>query len=175
MYEDPQSLGRVAGLGIEPQDINAMSDKMVRSMLSNVALAGGRRPRVIVDSADVSNESSMTMNANLLTDNLLSGLSASAAGRMTFLSRESAAMVERERRLKRDGVVDSGTLPSAPVAGADYKLRVRITDQVATAQNGTRAKYFQVLFQMVDLETTEIVWTGIDQLRKSGQDDVVYR
>ncbi|MDN3517245.1 hypothetical protein QWY84_06470 [Aquisalimonas lutea] len=178
VYEDPETTGRVGGVGIESQDVVAMTDEMMRDMLRNRMLAGRDvPPRVIIDNAYLDNESSSVINTNQLTDRLRIELNRAANGRMVFVSRESADMVQQERDAKRDGVVDSGTIrETAAQAGADYRLRGRITSLDAVDRDSqTQSRYTQVTFEMVDLELGTIVWSGLYEMRKAAQDNVLYR
>jgi hypothetical protein len=85
--------------------------------------------------------------------------------------------VARERDLKRQGAVDTGTttLTKAQLGG-DYRLGGRIVslDQ-RSPSTGLMSRYNQITFEMVDLETGEIVWSGIYEFLKTAQDDVIYR
>jgi PBP1b-binding outer membrane lipoprotein LpoB len=121
VYEDPGSPGRVQGVGIESQDIQSMADRMVRDMLANQYLAGrSTSPRVIIDAEYFRNESSQPINKNLITDKLRVDLNRAANGRMVFVGRNYANMVQEERELKREGVVTGGTGGTSPApAGAD--------------------------------------------------------
>jgi len=178
VYTDPSSPGLVRGVGIESQDIVSMTDKMVRDMLTNKALAGrARPPRVIVDSAYFHNEGHSRINKKMITDRLRVGLNRSAAGRMVFVGRHFADMVEKERDLKRTGVVSGGTERAARAPmGADYRLGGRITSRAATkAGTAMMSLYHVITFEVVDLETGEIVWTGMYEFKKTAQDDVIYR
>src|SRR5690606_39819766 len=60
VYEDVRtSSSIVQGIGIESQDIVAVTDRMMRDMLANQLLAGrSPAPRVIIDSQYFTNESS---------------------------------------------------------------------------------------------------------------------
>jgi len=178
VYEDVGAPGRVSGVGIESQDIVATSDKMMRDMLANPTLAGAATPpRVILDAAYVNNESMQRINKNLIVDRLRVGLQRAAAGRMIFVSRENAEMVETERELKRAGYVDTATSGlTRAQAGADYRLAGRINSQQGLDRgDGTASRYSQVTFEMIDLESGVIVWTDMYEFKKSAQDDVVYR
>jgi PBP1b-binding outer membrane lipoprotein LpoB len=178
VYEDVGAPGRVSGVGIESQDIVATSDKMMRDMLANPTLAGAAPPpRVILDAAYVSNESTQRINKNLIVDRLRVGLQRAAAGRMIFVSRENADMVEKERELKRAGYVDTATTGlTRAQAGADYRLAGRINSQQGLDRgDGTASGYYQITFDMIDLESGVIVWTDMYEFKKSAQDDVVYR
>jgi hypothetical protein len=62
-----------------------------------------------VDGEFFHNESAQAINKNLITDRLRIGLNRAARGRMVFVGRHYAGMVQQERDLKRQGVVDVGT------------------------------------------------------------------
>ena len=177
-YQDPGSRGPVAGVGIEAQDIINMTDRMMRDMLANPVLAGSKTaPRVIIDAEYFRNESSSRLNTNSITDRLRVSLNRSAEGRMTFVGRQFSDMVAKERDLKRQGVVDQGTLPATRAPqGADYRLGGRITSlDSRSPATGQMSRYNQITFEMVDLETSQIVWSGIYEFLKTAQDDVIYR
>ncbi len=178
-YFDTTTSGPVAGVGIESQDVNSMADKMVRSMLSNRILAGQSvPPRIMVDASHFQNQGSSRINLNMITDAIRHGLIEYAQGRLRFISSESTLMVEQERTIKRQGVTDTGTLASQSqnVLGVDYILRGRITtlDSVQ-ANTGMTSRYHQIVFEMVDSNTREIVWGGTYKFGKAGADDVIYR
>lgn len=178
VYEDASTTGKVGGVGIESQDIVAVTDEMMRDMLANRMLAGRDiPPRIIIDNEYMRNESSSVVNTNMLTDRLRIELNRAANGRMIFVGREYAGMVQKERDLKRDGAVDGGTIrETAAQAGADYRLAGRITSLDASDRSdGTQSRYSQITFEMVDMELGTIVWSGLYEMRKAGRDDVVYR
>ncbi|MBI3446139.1 MAG: penicillin-binding protein activator LpoB [Magnetospirillum sp.] len=177
-YIDPGSMGPVKGVGIESQDIIGMTDQMLRDMLAQPRLANAQvPPNVIIDAEYFYNESSSRLNKNSITDRLRVGLNRAAAGRMQFVGRNYADMVQKERDLKRQGTVDKATLPAARAQkGGDYRLGGRITSLDARdPKTGQAQRYSQIIFEMVDLETSEIVWSGIYEFAKAGQDDVIYR
>lgn len=175
---DPNSRGPVAGVGIEGQDIIAVTDKMMRDMLANPMLANRERPpQVIVDADMFRNQSSQRINSNIIVTRLRSGLTNAAQGRMVFVSRESIAAVERERQLKRQGQVDSGTIGlTRATAGADYALRGVIASlDSRQATTGMIQRYNQISFEMIDLERGTIVWSGIYEFARAAADDIIYR
>ncbi len=175
---DPGSRGPVNGVGIEGQDILAMTDQMMRDMLSNPTLVNrAAPPQVIVDGEYFSNESSQRINRNLIADRLRINLNRSSQGRLIFVSRQSAAMVEQERDLKRQGRVDSGTnsLTQAQ-AGGDYRLRGNIGSiDSRDPRTGMVQRYNQITFEMIDLERGTIVWSGIYEFARAAADDIIYR
>lgn len=178
VYQDVNSPGLVQGIGIESQDIVSMTDRMMRDMLANPVLAGRNPPpRVIVDSEYFRNEGSTPINKNLITDRLRVELNRAASGRMLFIGRHYSDMVTKERDLKRQGLVTEGTLGSARAqAGGDFRLGGRIASQDSIQMSsGMASRYHQVTFEMVELETGLIVWSGMYELSKVAANDVVYR
>lgn len=177
-YEKVESQGRVSGVGIESQDVVDMTNLMMKDIQKNPAFSNpGDPPRVIIDAEYFINESSMRIDKNLITDRLRVNLNRTAAGKMLFIGRQYGGMIEGERALKRKGQADQGTLGKAEKQlGADYRLAGRITTQDAIdPKTGARSRYNMITFEMVDLETGEIVWSNIYEFKKSAQDDIVYR
>lgn len=177
VYEDVHSTGSVAGVGIESQDIVAVSDTMVRDMMATPVLAGKQiAPYVIIDDAYFTNESSSIINKRMITERLMINLNRAAQGRMVFVERAAANMVEKERMLKRDGLVAQGSMGSArKIAGADYRLTGRIMSlDSIDPRTGRQSRYTAITFKMVDLETGISVWTNMYEFKKASQNDVVY-
>jgi len=178
VYQAPDTTGPSAGVGIESQDIVGMCDQMMRDMMANPLLANAARPpHVIVDSAYFRNEGSQRINLNLITDRIRVALIRAANGRMVFVGRHAADMVEKERKLKREGVVGGGTAPAAAkTLGADYRLSGRIADlNQLSNTTGMTTRFTQIIFEMMDLETGAVVWAGEYSFRKSAADDIIYR
>jgi hypothetical protein len=175
---DPSTRGPVSGVGIESQDILAMTDQMMRDMLQNQSLANAARPpQVIVDARYFQNLSSQRLNTNAITDRLRVGLTRAAQGRMVFVSRESFGMVSEERSMRRAGRVDVGTVGlTRAQAGGDYRLvgRINSLDQ-RNPRTGVMQRYNQITFEMVDLERGVIVWSGIYEFARAAADDILYR
>ncbi len=178
IYVAPETPGPVQGIGIESQDITSMTDEMMRDMLASPILAGRTRPpRVIIDAEYFRNESSSRINKNLISDRLRVGLNRAAHGRMVFVGRHYADMVAHERELKRSATVDAGTIRTTPgQAGGDFRLGGRIASLDAIDRStGLKSRYHQITFEMVDLEYGTIVWSGIYELKKASQEDILYR
>ena len=175
---DPGTKGPVSGVGIESQDVVAMTDRMMRDMLSSPALAGrATPPRVIIDAEEFKNSGSQIINKNTIVNRLRVALNRSAQGRMTFVGRNYARAVDDERDLKRSGKTDVGTTGlSKAVLGVDYRLGGEITSlDSRSGKSGMQQRYSQIVFEMFDAETQELVWTGMYELSRAAADDVVYR
>lgn len=180
--QDPERKGLVSGVGIESQDIVAMSNQMVHDMLGDPRFAARiaksvARPRIVIDSEYFSNESSQPINRNLITQRLLVGLNQAAGDKLVFVNRAQQAMVAEERERKRSGATDTGTTGLRKAAlGVDYRLSGRIGSlDSRSAASGMVQSYVQVSFEMTDLESGELVWTGLYEFSRAAADDVVYR
>jgi PBP1b-binding outer membrane lipoprotein LpoB len=178
MEVDPSRKGPVSGVGVEGQDIVAMTDAMMRDILAEPIFADtGKRPRVIIDSQYFVNESSQAINKNMITQRLMVNLNRAARSKMQFINRQNSAMIEQERELKRSGTVDSGTTGLTKAqAGADYRLSGKITssDQ-RNVKTGMVQRMTTIFFEMTDLESGEIVWSGLHDVSRAAADDVIYR
>ena len=175
---DSSRKGPVSGVGVESQDIIAMTDSMMRDMLSEQIFQDtGKRPRVIVDSEYFVNESSQAINKNIITQRLMVNLNRAAKTRMQFINRQNTAMIESERQLKRSGTTDVGTTGLTKAqAGADYRLSGKINSlDSRNVKTGFIQRYTQISFEMTDLESGEIIWSGIYEFSRAAADDVVYR
>jgi hypothetical protein len=171
------SVRGVSGIGFESQDLKAMSDQMVRDILSQPQFGNAATPpRVIVDNERFVNESSQVMNMNLVLDRLRIELMRAAQGRIQFVSRQNVDLVEAEKTLKARGRVDAGSsTTSRAIAGADYRLVGKLTSQTSQARNGMRANFYQFSFEMLDLNNSLSVWGNLYDVKKAGADDRVYQ
>ena len=174
---DPTVPGMVTGLGIEAQDIISMADEMMRDMLTNPVLSARTKPpRVIIDDAYFRNEGSQPINKKLIVNRLRANLARAAQGRMRFVGREFADAVERERTLKREGVTDVGTTGLTKAqSGADYRLTGTIATLDSSSRKGLEQRYTQITFEMIDLESSELVWSNTYEISRAAADDVLYR
>ena len=179
MELDPNGRGAISGIGIESRDIDAMADQVVRELMSRPDLVKSEKPpRVVVDSEEFRNDSSQRIDRNMITDALRASLNRASAGRIRFISRESMAIIMRERELKRAGVADAGTRGMTQgIAGLDFQMIGKMTSlDNRDARSGLVQRRTQVIFELVDMETGELPWTSQPYiiLRAAG-DDVVYR
>lgn len=179
VYQDVASISpTTAGVGVESQDVVSMTDRMMRDILATPSIAGrATPPRIIMDSAYFSNDSSSRINKNAITDRLRIELSRAAQGRLVFVARQYNDMVERERESKRSGQTDGGSIRTTKaMAGVDFRLVGRITSLDAASRNsGAVSRYHQITFELVDMEYGTIVWSGLYEFKKEAQDDILYR
>lgn len=177
VYEDPTSPGAVSGTGIEAQDVISATDQMMRDILATPVIASRATPaRVVIDSTYFKNESSSPVNKNLFTDRLRTELNRAAAGRLTFLARHHAELIEEERVLEQEGVVTPGTQGNTkPSLGYDYRLGGRIASLDAIGAKSQKSRYYQITFELIERGSGVVVWSGVYEFRKTGKDDLIYR
>jgi PBP1b-binding outer membrane lipoprotein LpoB len=179
VYRDIESRSAAGGIGLEARDITSVTDELFRDLISS-GMFNQRKtpPRILIDSKHLINQSSARIDKDVLTDTLRTRLVRASLGKIYFVSRESIGIVEKERKLKRDGVVDTGSRSLAKAtAGVDFFLRGRISslDQV-NSSTGVHDRAYSMSFELVDMEQGIIAYAmGPYQFAKFGNDDVIYR
>src|ERR1043166_5893094 len=152
----PDERGFVAGTGVESQDLVAVTDKMARNILNVRQIANAQgTPRVILD--PVVNETRFPINKDI------------------FLARERMAALEKERQLKQSGQVTSSTDPNVVAfKGADFVLTGKLQGLTTKTAAGT-SDYVLYSFQLIDVNTSDIIWEGSSEIKKQGLEDAAYR
>lgn len=160
--------------GIESQDIVSMTDKMVRDMLTYpVFSTANSNAVVIVDDKYFTNDSNQRMNKKLIVDRLRTDLFRAAKGRIRFVARHASNMFEHEQNLRQDGVV-GGTARTQ--TQAFYRLTGSFKNQAVNTGRAQLTNYVQVTFEMVDLQSNELVWTNMFEFKKAGFEETsVYK
>lgn len=176
-YIDPTRESASSGVGIESNDVIGMADKMVRSILNDSMISTlDTPPRVVVDETNFTLDGNARINRKLITTRLRNGLSRAAKGKMVFVARHGQAAIMKERALKAEGLVDTGTIrQTKAVAGVDFKLMGSILTNDERHANGTTSRYHFINFELIDMELGVIVWSDGYEFKKTGVDDVVYR
>jgi penicillin-binding protein activator len=166
--------GFVAGTGIESQDIVTVADQMARGILSvpEVARAQGI-PRVVL--LPVINDTRFPINKEIFLREIMALLNERAAGKVRFLARDRMQELERERELKKSGQVTSNTDPNVvQFRGADLMLTGKLTGQTTRTSAGI-SDYVLYTFELIDPNTSDIIWQGSHRIKKQGLEDASYR
>ncbi len=170
-YVDPNTQGRIAGTGIESQDINAAAQQAAQSIVNLPQIANVSRPPVIMVTP-VTNRSSTPIDTSLYTSELRDTLLANAGGRVRFIERDVSAMNQHEQEMINSGEVvgqgDRGAL------AYDYILTAEIQG-ISMASGEGQSDYFRVAFKLKDRRTDELVWSNVYQIKKEGRESAVYR
>lgn len=174
-YVEPGAQGRVAGTGIESQDIAAAAQAAAASMLQLPQITQAARPPVVIITP-VTNRSASPIDTNLYTTKLRGALMQHSGGRIVFLARDAAAATnEREQQLREAGAVQPGGTATSGRMGAtyDYVLTAELQG-IATATREGKSDYFLVSFKLVDFSDV-LVWESQYEIKKEGRESGVYR
>lgn len=170
----PDETGRVAGTGVESQDLVAVSDKMARGIVAVERIRTAAIPPNVV-LLPVENETRFTINKDIFNTRIRALLNQRASGRVTFLARERLQALEKERELKQQGALGGGTTPGpTEFGGADYFLTGKLTSLTTKTSRGV-SDYVLYTFQLIDARTSAIVWEDMAEMKKQGLDDAAYR
>jgi len=172
----PDERGFVAGTGIESQDIVTVADKMSRAIVGVPQIANAQTtPRIVL--LPVKNESRFPINKEIFLEEIMSLLNERSNGKVRFLARDRMADLERERELKQTGqlTTTAGTdLSKSQFKGADYMLTGKLMSQTTKTTAGT-SDYVLYTFELIDPNTSEIIWQGRHNIKKQGLEDAAYR
>jgi PBP1b-binding outer membrane lipoprotein LpoB len=168
---DPSEMSRGAGTGIESQDVLEVTDKMARRILGTPAIAEAAEPPVI-GVLPVENNTRFPIQKDLFTDRIRAMLNSKTQGKVRFVARERMESVDLERQLKQEGAL-SGK-PEGMVLGVDYFLTGKLGGLSQAGSTG-QSDYVLYTFQLIDANTTEIMWEDYHDIKKEGMEDVIYR
>jgi len=172
----PDERGFVAGTGIESQDIVTVAEKMARGIVTVPEIANRQGvPRVVL--LPVKNETRFPINKDIFLQEIMSLLNERSDGKVRFLARDRMADLERERELKQTGQVTSTTgtdLTRSQFKGADFMLTGKLMSQTTKTSAGT-SDYVLYTFELIDPNTSEIIWQGRHNVKKQGLEDAAYR
>jgi penicillin-binding protein activator len=174
-YVDPGSQGKVAGTGIESQDVTAAANQAAQSILNVPEIARAAQPPIIMITA-VQNKSSSPVDTSLYTSILRDTLIANAGSKMRFLDRSQASTNQREQEMIDSGEVAGAGVPAADRQAAtyDYILTAELQG-IGMASGQGQSDYFRIAFKLVDRRTDLVPWTNAYQIKKEGRDSAVYR
>jgi penicillin-binding protein activator len=166
--------GFVVGTGIESQDVVTVADKMARGIIGLPQIANARGvPRIVL--LPVKNETRFAINKEIFLKEIRAALNEKAAGKVLFLARDRMAELEKEREMKQTGQVTSSTDPNVnQFKGADYMLTGELTGLTTRMSAGT-SDYVLYNFQLLDPNTSDILWEGSHRIKKQGLEDAAYR
>jgi PBP1b-binding outer membrane lipoprotein LpoB len=162
---DVDSSDSVTGTGLQSQDIRTMVNTMSAKLKADGILAPGKEgERVSFFITELRNDSSDVIDKQLILRELRTELFNSFGRTIRILDRSPEAndIVDAERRMKDRGEV-SGT-NTRKVAGSDFVLKGVIASRDRQAGK-LKSSYINVTFELTDLVTSELVWTGDYSMR----------
>ncbi len=155
-----------------PTDANKTSEVLIKSMLEKAWLEDfrkghpGAKPVVIVD--DIENR---TDDHNIDTKAIGKGLEDELinSGKIRFIDKAARENILKEIKYHNEsGMVNQATAKKkGKQTGADFFLRGQFSNIVSEApKGGYKTVTYQTIVQLVDLETSEIVWSQKYDIKK---------
>ncbi|HTL51983.1 MAG TPA: hypothetical protein VL860_05325 [Planctomycetota bacterium] len=161
----------VEGTGIGSHDIHVCADQWTGKILKLVYQKQWEEaPTVIMFPAE--NRTTQQIDSQIITTKLQNELLNSADGKLRFIVRDNLDEVMAERDRKRQGVVSSGSKKA--LKGYDYYIKLKLMS--STARRGAdESNYVLMSCQLIDAESTELIWSGEYEFKKVGQRGVQYQ
>lgn len=172
---NPDAPDTVTGTGLQSQDIRTMANDMATKIKASGALAPSREgERASFFIYQLRNDSSDTIDKEIILTKLRTNLFEAFGRQVKIIDRapEATELVDAERRMKERGEV-SGT-NDRKVAGSDFVLKgtIKSRDRQAAA---LKSSYILVTFELTDLVTQELVWTGDYEMKTESEMSVINR
>lgn len=151
------------------QDAREIFDKMTADCLSKpwidhwMASSGGNRPIIFL--GNVRNNTQEYINTELFTDEIQRELINS--GRVRVKAEKDAREELRDERLDTK-YNDPETIKAVAMElNADFALVGAVNDNQQRSGDGrTVVSYYQATMELINVETAEKVWVGIEQIKK---------
>ena len=169
-YINPDEPDELGGAGIDSQEIRTVSDNMARDLVGLPALAGASK-KPIIALLPVKNETHFRIDADIINLRIRNAL-IKFSDRATFVQRERIEDIRAERAAKRAGDVSSSG--EQMVSGADYFLTGTIKELSKSAK-GKEANYTYFSFELIDAESSNVVWANDYEVKKVAERGVLYR
>jgi len=144
---------------------------MAESLLSipEITKAEGM-PRIAL--LPVKNSTRFVFNKDIFTTKIRIELNKNANRKVRFLARDRIEDIMKERERKREKMVTASK--EADMLGVDFYLTGEIAG-LSKATKGHRSDYFILSFQLIDTETSDIIWEDAYEVKKEGIAGVAYQ
>lgn len=167
----PDQDDNIGGTGIESTDVRTVARTMAAALLEMPQISqAAQAPTIAL--LPVKNSTRFVFNKDILTKKIRIELNEQARGKIRFLARERLDEVIDERNAKRDKFFEGKT--GGSLLGADYYLTGELMG-LSKAHEGDRSDYIIMSFQLIDTETTEILWENDYEVKRVGEAGVVYQ
>lgn len=172
---NPDAPDTVTGSGLQSQDIRSIASQMATKIKASGALAPTREgERATFYMYELRNDSSDTIDKEIILTKLRTELFEAFGRQVRILDRspEATQLTDDERRMKESGRV-SGT-NDRKRAGSDFVLKGTIKSRDRLAGK-LKSSYILVTFELTDLVTQELVWTGDFDMKTESEKSVINR
>jgi len=167
----PDSDDGLGGTGIEATDVRTVARKMAISILEIPEIANAiGMPRIAL--LPVKNSTRFIINKDIFTQKIRIELNKNTSGKMRFLARDRIEDILKEREAKREELFT--TSKEADLLGVDFYLTGELTG-LSKASGGHRSDYILMSFQLIDAETSDIIWEDSYEIKRVGITGVAYQ
>ena len=170
-YADPGQ-AQIIGDKWNPTDANLTVEKMVKDMGAAAWIANWRddahktakdRPFVLVD--DMENRTSEIIDTKALFEDLRSQILND--GKVRFVDGDMRQKILNEYKYQQSGTVTKKEIKGpGNQRGADFFLSGAISS-INSQQDGKSSVQYQIEMKLVNISTGELVWSGIEKIRKN--------
>lgn len=156
------------GLGVSSDDIEKMANKMGLAMAEVAINLHENRVNVIFDSNNIINESSnYNLDKGQIVDKIKVILNRTPGGLFRFIGKTNTkSLVSDEYKVN---------IKKKKPTIVNYVLTGRIGSHDTMTQKGTRLRYSTFTFELLDISTSEIIWTDSYEYKKRVNIDKIYR
>ncbi len=168
---DPDADDALGGTGIDSGDLRAIASKMARDLLEVPEIAQAKSPPTIALEG-VRNGTRFVIDTDIFLVKIRGLLNQHCRNKVRFLARADLERILKERKAKREGVFSSSGEKS--LLGADFFLTGELLS-ISKARDQSRSDYILYSFQLIDAESSLMVWEGQADVKKVGRRGTLYR
>lgn len=181
----PDADDGLGGTGIEATDVRTVARRMAVSILDTPEITGALGiPKIAL--LPVKNSTRFIIDKDIFIKKIRIELNKHTKGKVRFLARDSVReevteYILKERRFKREdkdedefGVTDVTASKDADLFGVDFFLTGELTC-LTKAVRSSRSDYILMSFQLIDAETSEIIWEDAYEIKRVGVSGVAYQ
>jgi hypothetical protein len=161
----------LGGTGPESGDFRSCAERIARGITGIRWPREGEQPRIAL--IPFTNHTRFRVDVKLLQNKAMHDIVSFVRGKALLLARDSEEQVMAEREKKRSGHFDSGKKSKA-MFGADYLLKGEMRALSKSSRDGV-SDYIQYNFELIDAETTAILWVGECTTKKVGSIGVIFQ
>jgi hypothetical protein len=171
----PDAPDTVTGTGLQSQDVRTMAMDMAAKIKASGVLAPGKEgDRASFFIYELRNDSSDTIDKELILTKLRTNLFEAFGRQVKIIDRSPQAsdLVDAERRMKDRGQVSGSN--DRKIAGSDFVLKGTMKSRDRQAGK-LKSSYILVTFELTDLVTQELAWTGDYEMKTESEKSVINR
>ncbi len=172
-YVNPNKTDNTNTVNLESQDIIGVVNLVAKDILSCFVIKNHKKPvLLILDDTYFINDSHQRFSKKMFTNKLRSEIFNHSSGEIRIIARHQAKLFQEEQNLREKE--DLKTVAKKSLTG-DYRLSGRFTDLFSGDRIGHRSNYTQINFELIDLNTGELVWSNIYEFKKKLKESVIYQ